>query len=624
MEDIEHELYEKNPKITNRPDDTGFGHGSVPGSGDAPTDWSEPPKVGMNPKTKRNILIGVSIFLFLVLALVAYIWYLSVNAFALNKVAVRVQGPSQISSGSLAKWQVSITNENNVAMQSAQLDFQYPEGSMDYGSNLPVDITSGQRAGVNQQLLGNIDAHQTVTQSYRARLIGAKNDTKYAKVTLSFSIPGVSARQQRQAMATTTISDVPIVLTLNTTNQLVTGNDITYEVDYFNTSQYSFSNLRLRVKYPPGFTFQDATPQPSDRENTIWTLPPVAGGGQGSIVIHGTLDGQPNEAKPFKAIVEAQDNNNYIEYTEAGTTTTILASPLDLTLTMNGGTDTSADIGSTLNYVLKFRNNLSVPLQNLTLSAALSGNIFELSTLNSSPQASFDVSSNTLTWIGAQMTQLTNLPPSAGGQVTFSVRIRDRLPIVTFQDKNFTLKVTADISTNVVPPLISASKLERQTSLVSKVNSRLVVIPKVYYHDNTSSIQNYGPVPPRVGQTTTYTVHLIVMNISNDADNVTVATTIPTGVTWTGQYTANFAKNGVEYNPNTKRLTWNLGKVVATTGIAQAAKELVYQVSITPAPADKYQVQPLVNEVNISGSDDFTLKELSAQAQGLSTTNLSG
>lgn len=622
LSDIEKELYSKNPQLGLRPEEPQLAGTGLPGAKAVPPKWDQPPQVGLPPKTKKLLYFILGGFGFLIVLIITVTMYLNSRSFALDKVEVAVQAPSELASGSTVAWRVTINNKNKTPLQGAQLDFFFPEGAFEFSQGLPAAGSS--RAPSARELLGDVSPFQSVERSFKARLIGAKEDNKFAKAVVSFTPPGVNARVEKQAASTTRISSVPIALTVEAPNQLLADNEINYLISYFNASEFAFADLTLRVEYPPGFTFIEAEPAPGGL-NSAWTIATLAGSGQGTVKIRGTLSGERDEVKPLKVVVETKQGGSagspYIKYTEAGVTTQILGSPLALSINLNGQTNASVDIGGTLEYTLRYENTLDVPLEDVTLLAQLVGNIFDLKTLRTN--GAFDVVSNTISWGGLEQPELKTLKPNSPGQASFSIRLRDRLPILDASDKNFTVKVVGSIDTKKVPPLIGGSRLERTVTLITKVNSRLVAQPKIVYRETSSSIQNYGPVPPQIGQTTTYTVHIALINVANDLADVEVRTTLPTGAAWTGQYTANAAREGVSYDPGAKTLTWQVGRVVATTGIAQPTKELVYQVSVTPGPSDRYRVLNLTGEIVATGADAFTGATLTSKSLPLTTADVS-
>jgi len=139
-----------------------------------------------------------------------------------------------------------------------------------------------------------------------------------------------------------------------------------------------------------------------------------------------------------------------------------------------------------------------------------------------------------------------------------------------------------------------------------KVNSRLAVSVKGYYTDQ--DISNSGPVPPKVGEETTYTIHWQAFNVSNDVSGVKVSATLPTDSQMTGKIFPEDAK--IEYNSRTNSIIWTIGDMGSGEGILSDAPEVAFQVKIKPSPNKVGQEIKLLGETTIAGQDLFTNENL--------------
>ena len=616
LSDIEQKLYAKDPKLEGHSVDPQL-QGGVPGAGQTGNQWTQPPKAGLPQKALKRTLIIIGAFVAALAVLIGFTLFSLSRNFVLDNVRITIAAPEDIASGSLVEWRVTVLNRNQAAIRGGQLDFEFPTGAFATGLELTDAANKNRPAERVRELLGDIGSNQSAEKVFKARLMGAKEDAKFAKATLTFSPNGVTTRLERVAQSSTRISSVPVSLTVQAPNQLLAGDEIFYEIAYFNASTLPLNNLTLQVVYPPDFTFVNANPLP--QSGNSWPIESLPASGQGIIKIHGVLGGDRDELEALRATLQGEIEGAVVKFAEATAATQMLGSPLKLNITANDSTEASVNIGQSVKYKIIYENTFDVPLENLTLTATLVGNIFDISTLNT--RGAFDIASSTITWGGFERPDLKLLQPNKPGEVDFTVSMRDRLPILSSLDKNFTVQVNSTLRTDQVPVLIGGSKIERRASLATKLNTRLVVQPKLFYRETSSTIQNYGPMPPRQGETTTFTAHLSVVNVANDADNVVVKAAIPTGVTWTGQFSANYKPEGVVYDPNLKIVTWNIGKVLATTGIAQATKELVFQVSYTPVSATGVSSHDLVTGIVITGTDTFTGVPLRAEAISLNPTS---
>ena len=77
-------------------------------------------------------------------------------------------------------------------------------------------------------------------------------------------------------------------------------------------------------------------------------------------------------------------------------------------------------------------------------------------------------------------------------------------------------------------------QVQDTAELTIKVNSKLGIDAKGYHED--TFLPNSGPIPPKVAQTTTYTIYWYVTNPSNDVENARVEAILPSNVEWLNKF----------------------------------------------------------------------------------------
>jgi hypothetical protein len=162
------------------------------------------------------------------------------------------------------------------------------------------------------------------------------------------------------------------------------------------------------------------------------------------------------------------------------------------------------------------------------------------------------------------------------------------------------------------------NKIIAGNAMNMKLDSKLLLSVKGYYKD--PNITNSGPIPPKVGQDTTYTIHWIVGDVSNDISNATVEAVLPTGVTMTG--TVYPENTNITYNERNNSIVWEIGNMSAGTGTLSGSQEASFQIKVTPAPSQAGDMMSLLKPSVFKAKDLFTGEDLSANVDG-KTTQLS-
>ncbi|MCX6713987.1 MAG: hypothetical protein NTV48_02685, partial [Candidatus Vogelbacteria bacterium] len=130
--------------------------------------------------------------------------------------------------------------------------------------------------------------------------------------------------------------------------------------------------------------------------------------------------------------------------------------------------------------------------------------------------------------------------------------------------------------------------------------------------------KNTGPIPPKVGQETTYTIVWTVKNTSNDIRNAVVTATLPVYLKWLGVIEP--LSENVVFKPGSREISWNIGNIPAGTGVFSLPRQLSFQVSLTPSLSQLRQPVNLLSETNFSAEDTFTNTTVSAKVKGVDTT----
>jgi hypothetical protein len=186
-------------------------------------------------------------------------------------------------------------------------------------------------------------------------------------------------------------------------------------------------------------------------------------------------------------------------------------------------------------------------------------------------------------------------------------------------DKNFTLKMNAQISSPTVPPGTQASSTISAVSAENKVGGKISLSVPAYWRDAASGVLNSGPYPPKVNQTTQYTIHWAITNYSTDVENVTVSASLQSGTTCTGIVKSNVSAVPA-CNAATGLVTWTIPtNIPATTGITGPPAEAVFQVQNMPAINQTGNAVTLLGPTTLQATDVFTGAAYKISADAITT-----
>jgi len=552
---------------------------------------------------KNKIIFTCLIIALIVLSFISfYIYQRGKLSFDIEDVVLEIKSKEEIISGQEIVYTIYYVNNTNVSLKNAEIILQYPEGFL--ASEKKPSLS--EKINFKTWQIGEIKSGARKTLEIKGRLIGEKNSIKYARVKMRFNPVNFSSIFEKNAEMATTIIDIPLALTLKAPKTVSSGGTVSYILEYSVKKDLSPGNLKLTFEYPEGFTLNDLNPQPSEFNN-VWNIKEISQEAQpGRIEVSGTLSGKENEVKILKVIVEAiNEGENSIKYAEESSEIRIASSPLIIWQTVNGKSEYSANCSEKMEFVINYKNTSDIGLRRAIITSEFSKEsekVLDMSTLKVH-KGFYDADKKSIIWTAAGVPELGVLEPGESGSVSFKIKIKDRLPIDNFSSKNFTIKNIARIDSPDIPTQSGVNKIIASNEILVKINSKLVLSVKGYYNDD-GRIENTGPIPPKVGQTTTYTIHWQILNLTNDIKNVEVKSTIPTWVVWTGETIEK--DNELQCDERTGSIVWQVGDLAANTGILSPLKEVVFQVSIKPNITQKDQLVRLLEETKITGRDTFT------------------
>ena len=75
----------------------------------------------------------------------------------------------------------------------------------------------------------------------------------------------------------------------------------------------------------------------------------------------------------------------------------------------------------------------------------------------------------------------------------------------------------------------------------------------------------------------------------------------------------------INYNTNTGEIVWRVGNVDAYTAYNSKRRQVAIQIYLEPSVAQVGQVLTLVEDITLTGQDDFTFESLSRSINSLTT-----
>lgn len=548
----------------------------------------------------------------LLIVAISSFWF-SGPSFRERDVVVELDGPTQISSGEEVTYKLKYENNTRSTLHDLDFVFFYPEGST------VVTDDRIEEEYIEDFKIDELAPGEKGEREFRAFLMGEKGSIRTAKITMSFKSGNLSSTFEKNITLSTTIVSTPIALTLVAPPGTVSDSSVQYILDYRNESGEDVSDLLLEFDYPDGFSRRDSEPVPTGGNNT-WLIKSLKKNGGGRIVVNGILKGQEGESKVVSVRLKRKIGGDYTDYQKVSAATMISNPVLGLDVTVNDFTDYSASLGDRLNYTLRYSNNSNINFSGMNLVVKLEGDMLDLSRLDTRGGL-FDDASRTITWNSSTVPDFSNFAPNASGRINFGIVIKSSFPsAVPGASSDRFVKVTAKFGTQNVPINFEGEEISVSDSIVTRIGTQPTFNQSVYYND--PNFGSSGPLPPRVGEETMFTVSWQLTNPGNDTDNVKIVGKLSPGVVWADAATASNGLSAPTYNPNTGEVIWSLAKLPYGTGSFSAKYEGSFRVKIKPSSTQRGSALPLIDSAQFTGTDNFTKQGIIINKGGLTTDNL--
>ena len=456
--------------------------------------------------------------------------------------------------------------------------------------------------GSDSRDIASLDQGGSAEQTFTLIALSGENTFKKVAASATYNAGSFKSPFTKGAENNVVVGGNGVLVDIATPQKVFNGVPFDAEVSFRNVSGADFTDLKLKMIYPPSFSFIKAS-IPPDIGNNTWVLGDLNKGEEIRFKISGSLVGPEGAFFDLAATAEALlEGYLYPIYTNAATIS-IATSPITIKVNLNNDSGFIAHPGSNLSYTINYVNNTDVSLRDLIIRAKLSGEMYDLASL--STNGTFRSSDNSVVWTAANYRPLIALAPGESGSVSFSLRAKDTYPIKKPTDMNFLLKVLATIDSPTVPYFVAEGRTESFTSVENKVGGSVELETLAYFRDLSSGITNKGTMPLSLNQPTQFTIHWRIVNRATDSRDVEVRAFLGGNVAFTGVTKSNAATIPT-YNDRTQEMIWRIPRIGANYGVLGKPVEAVFQVEALPSTQDVGRDMLLVQESTLQGFDDFT------------------
>lgn len=537
---------------------------------------------------RLKVLLAAVVFFVGALVVSSFFLLFGNNNISGENIAVAVTGPFTIGGGETLPLQVGITNSNAVPIQAATLIVDYPPGTKSADAS-STDLFTERLA------LETIESGETINVPLRAVVFGEENQEKSVEVSIEYRVRGSNATFFKEADPLRfKISSSPIVLQADNLKKVSSGQETEIEVTLTSNAPNVLPEVLVKAEYPLGFDFTSSAPGPSGGQNQ-WLIENLEPETSETITIKGVIVGKETDEYAINfsvGVPNERDRQNLASVFSTAQTQFAIEQPfLDVRQTVDGdgANEVSVEPGAQAEIKVTISNTLEETIYDTEIVTTLGGNA--LSVFDVFPSDGYyDSTAKTITWDVSNVEKLKELEPGATETFRFAIGPRDdigRTPQLTLNTDVQARRVSEDRATEVLTGTAATT-------------IKVATVPTVQGEagHNNGIFTDTGPIPPRVGVPTTYTMSLMLQNGSNDITDAVITTSLPQYVEWQDE-TAGAGE--VRYNETNRVVEWDIGSLEA--GAATFAS---FQVSFEPRVTQVGESPVLMGEQRVRATDQFT------------------
>lgn len=260
------------------------------------------------------------------------------------------------------------------------------------------------------------------------------------------------------------------------------------------------------------------------------------------------------------------------------------------------------ELGSDLEYKIRWENNSTISLKNAVLKVYLEGP-FNYNSINT--DGYYSPFENSIIWDARNKSSLYEIKPQTQDYVTFKVKLVDKYPPGS---NNLAVKVRALIETESIPPEIQilSKKLSIETENIKIIPGNITLTPLILYKDE--NFVNSGPFPLQKGQLTTLSFYILISTYGEDFENIIIKTKIPMGVRLTGSFAGEFNPMNLSYNQETGDWIYRIDELNHGFGDIYSQYSLIQQIEVVPPLYGDIHSFVIIPEISLTAKGKYSGK----------------
>jgi len=558
------------------------------------------------------------LFFLLLLSFIGYGFYYYIYKGGSDATAIGfdIKGEDKVMAGEEFFYTIDYKNLTSIGINNIAIELNYPDNFIFLDSS-PLAQTKN-----NIWHLNNLDAYDSGNIKIKGKIVDKAGASGLIAGKITYMPDNFSSEFEKEASFSTEVKDIGVNLDFSYPSTVLVGNINEIEIYLSRQESNYFENFIMKIEEPENIEIVEAAlsennPKGSKLEidkikDNVWRI-----GGYGNeeeeILVKYKIKEKKSDNENI-ILVFKQDNEEEEEFIffEKDINVEIMKSDLNLTLIVNGSkNDQTMNFGDKLNYSIVYANKGETSMKDVVVMAVLESDFLDWTTLKDESKGR--EKGNTLSWSKEEIPAFEELGVNKEGTIDFSINI------MNFREmdlgKNFQVKSYAQFSIGDVDQPVGeeTDNDNRSNVVINRINSDLTLKEEVRYFSEDNIPVGTGPLPPKVGEATSFKVYWVLTNNLHELREVQVAVSLPDYVSWDDKNRTSVGN--VLYDKESHEVIWQIGRLPVTAYRADAE----FNISITPTEDDKNKIMVLLPEAKIKAVDNETGDNISKNTEAKTT-----
>ena len=511
-----------------------------------------------------------------------------------SKIDIVVQSQASIFASVEVPIKIRIANRNLVPIEESTVIISYPEGSYLKGSDSKYT-----RLLTQTKNLGAISSGGVKEIIVNPVFFGNEGERKDINISFEYLIEGSVSSFESTETHTVKIKSSPVNIFEPSVSTAISGRDLAVSLNIKSNGDLPSDTIFIKAIYPFGFRYKNSTPETIQEDDDEWALVGFNQGEIKSVSIIGDIRGEEGVEQEisFEAYISPSGSpDDRILVGRVSKAFSIQQSFISADIAFRKDVSTSVLSEEKIEGAVVYSNREREAINGVVIRLSLDGTGLNKRSIRS--DGIYDPNFNAIIWSERTNPELSSLRSGEKGSLPFSFEILPSLPGFAIENKSVNLSVSVEGTRTGESSKEFIDKIDIEEL---KVRSILSVEENTLYL--TSRLKNEGPLPPKVGEKTTYALSFFIKNDGNDLSDINI--TIP--LSKFAEYTkvvSGVLSGELQYDENSNIINLSLSRLDATS--IQALRAIEIQVSVTPSPSEVGKELRLTEGGVLTAQDTFT------------------